>query len=186
MIKNSFNDEAIFYPITRLFITIEIGVSIMVNIIQTSTREEYIQGKELFEEYAKSINIDLAFQSFDDELKDVSKKYGPSAGGSLLLAKDGEQIIGCVALRKIDENICEMKRLYVQPEAKGKGLGRKLAEAIIEQAKNMGYSFMRLDTLKTMKPAVTLYQSLGFYPIDPYIFNPLENALFLELNLVEK
>ena len=157
----------------------------MVRIVKACTDEQYHQGRELFAEYAKSLEIDLAFQNFEEELIDIRKKYGLSVGGCLLLAQDDEAIIGCVALRKIDDRICEMKRLYVKPDGKGKGIGRKLAEAIIEQAKMMGYSLMRLDTLQTMKPAISLYQSLGFYPIDPYIFNPIEDALFLELNLNE-
>lgn len=157
----------------------------MICIHKATANAHYNQGRELFEEYAKSLEIDLAFQNFEEELKDISKKYGASEGGCLLLVKDREQAIGCVALRKIDENICEMKRLYVQPQWKGQRLGRKLAEAIIEEGKKMGYSFMRLDTLQRMKPALSLYQSLGFYPIEPYNFNPIEGALFFELCLDE-
>jgi ribosomal protein S18 acetylase RimI-like enzyme len=101
----------------------------------------------------------------------------------LLLALDGAQIAGCVALRRIDGETCEMKRLYVRPAFRGKGVGRELATTIIEQARSIGYVRMCLDTLSSMKEAIALYQSLGFRPINPYRHNPIEGAIYMELGL---
>jgi putative acetyltransferase len=103
--------------------------------------------------------------------------------GRLLLAIEDDQAVGCVALRKLADGICEMKRLYVQPKHQGKGLGRKLAEAIVAEARAIGYKIMRLDSLSSLKEAAGLYRSLGFTEIPPYRYNPLPEAVFLELGL---
>ncbi|HHW39365.1 MAG TPA: GNAT family N-acetyltransferase [Bacillales bacterium] len=154
----------------------------MISIIEASTDNDFNQARELFIEYSKSLGISLEFQNFDEELKNIPGMYGV-LGGCLLLALDNEQTIGCVALRKIDDNICEMKRLYVLPDWNLQGIGKMLAKSIIEEAKIRGYRFMRLDTLPAMKRAISLYHSLGFYRIEPYRFNPIEGALYLELDL---
>lgn len=140
--------------------------------------------KELFREYEQSLEIDLCFQNFEDELRTLPGKYAPPEGALLLARLDG-QAVGCIALRKHAENICEMKRLYVKNCCRGMGLGRKLAVMIIEEAKRLGYAYIRLDTLSTMQSALRLYESLGFYDIDPYIYNPIPGARYLELNLLE-
>ncbi|RXT07050.1 GNAT family N-acetyltransferase [Ammoniphilus sp. CFH 90114] len=158
----------------------------MVSIIQASTSFHFEQARELFTEYAKSLDIDLGFQNFDDELENIPAKYGTSAGGCLLLAVDHQETVGCVAIRRMDEKICEMKRLYVKPDWKGQGIGKRLALSIIEEAMICGYGFMRLDTLSTMKPAISLYESLEFYTIEPYIYNPIEGAMYLELDLLKR
>ncbi|MFE7083364.1 GNAT family N-acetyltransferase [Priestia megaterium] len=106
-----------------------------------------------------------------------------SPEGCILLAMYDEQPVGCVALRKIDENICEMKRLYVKSDFKGKRIGKSLAAAIIEEGQKIGYQYIRLDTLSTMKSAISLYHSLGFYSIKPYRFNPIEGTKYMELKL---
>ena len=155
----------------------------MASIIHASTVNHVNQAKELFAEYANSLEIDLGFQNFDKEWKNLPGEYGASVDGCLLLAVDNKQPCGCVALRKIDEMTCEMKRLYVRPQWTGQGIGKRLAMSIIEEAKALGYRFMRLDTLPMMKQAVSLYQSLGFYPIEPYRFNPFEGAMYLEVDL---
>ena len=136
----------------------------------------------LFGEYAGGLGVDLCFQDFDRELAGLPGDYAPPAG-RLLLAWVAEQPVGCGALRKLDAGACEMKRLYVGTTACGKGLGRRMAEALIGEARLIGYDRMRLDTLPSMGEAITLYRSLGFVPIAPYRKNPVPGALFLELAL---
>lgn len=134
--------------------------------------------KQLFLEYAQSPKIDLTFQNFEEEIKALPGKYGPPKGALV----DNKEA-GCVALRKISENICEMKRLYVRDYCRGLGIGNKLISIIIEEARKLNYSYMRLDTLPTMKKAQELYKSYGFYDIKPYVYNPIEGTRFLELKL---
>jgi ribosomal protein S18 acetylase RimI-like enzyme len=125
----------------------------------------------------------LCFQNFEQELAELPGKYSPPEG-RLLLALDDERLAGCVALRRLDALTCEMKRLYVRAEARGKGLGRRLAEAAIEEARATGYKRMRLDTLPSkMKEANIIYHSLGFGKINPYYHNPVNEAVFMELDL---
>ncbi|HQA08318.1 MAG TPA: GNAT family N-acetyltransferase [Syntrophomonadaceae bacterium] len=145
--------------------------------------DQLIDVRQLFIEYAQSLEIDLCFQNFEDELRTLPGKYAPPEGALLIARLDG-QAVGCIALRKHAGNICEMKRLYVKNSCRGLGLGRKLAVMIIEEAKRLGYSHIRLDTLSTMKEALQLYESLGFYDIDAYIYNPIPGARYLELNLL--
>lgn len=132
--------------------------------------------RELLSEYARSLGVDLSFQDLDRELATLGEFYE-----QILVALDNERTAGCVALRHIDDTACEMKRLYVRPEFRGRNLGRKLAEGIIEVARQHGYAHMRLDTLPTMTAAIPLYQSLGFVEIAPYRFNPIAGTRFMEL-----
>ena len=138
--------------------------------------------RKLFEEYAQSLGFDLGFQDFAAELENLPGDYAPPRGG-ILVAEQEERIVGCVALRKWDKGICEMKRLCVIPDARGQGIGRQLAEAIIAQAKTLGYERMRLDTFTSMQTANRLYASLDFRPIAAYRYNPLAGAQFYELSL---
>jgi GNAT superfamily N-acetyltransferase len=138
--------------------------------------------RQLFHEYASALGIDLGFQGFDAELATLPGKYAPPRG-RLVLAWHGGRAVGCVALRPIDGAACEMKRLYVQPQARGRQLGRRLAERICCEAREAGYRRICLDTLPTMTAATSLYASLGFQPVAPYVFNPVEGALFLGLDL---
>ena len=134
--------------------------------------------RELIEEYAASLPVDLAFQNFDDEIAHLDTFYE-----TMLVARIDGEPAGCIALRRIDDATCEMKRLYVRPHFRGQDLGRALAEAIIAVARERGYARMLLDTLPSMAAARKLYASLGFVETEPYRFNPVEGTQFLVLNL---
>jgi ribosomal protein S18 acetylase RimI-like enzyme len=134
--------------------------------------------RALFLEYAEGLGFDLCFQGFDEELAALPGKYAPPSG-RLLLAWRGGQAVGCVALRPLADGDCEMKRLYVRPAARGLQVGHRLAERICEEARAAGYRRILLDTLPRMTEAVRLYTALGFEPVEPYVFNPIEGALFL-------
>jgi ribosomal protein S18 acetylase RimI-like enzyme len=133
---------------------------------------------ELILEYASALGVDLSFQDLDRELATLASFYE-----LILVANQGDRAAGCVALRRLDETTCEMKRLYIRPEFRGQNMGRTLAERIIDEARHRGYTRMRLDTLPTMTTAIPLYESLGFVEIAPYRFNPIAGTKFMELRL---
>lgn len=150
---------------------------------QAESPVQIAQVRELFLEYAKSLGFSLCFQNFDKELADLPGDYVPP-DGRLLLAEHEGRIAGCVALHKLENSICEMKRLYLRPEFRGKRLGRALTERVISEARQIGYSRMRLDTVESaMKDAVAMYRKLGFREIEPYRANPIPSALYMELRL---
>ena len=138
--------------------------------------------RSLFEEYAGSLGFDLSFQDFKSEVEGLPGEYAPP-GGTILLAREGDLVLGCVALRPMGEGACEMKRLFVRPGFRGRALGRGLAEAVIAEAVAKGYRKMRLDTVPAMIEAIALYRSLGFRPIAPYRANPIPGAMFFEKDL---
>ena len=152
-------------------------------LLQATLPEHIEQVRSLFLEYGRSLGFSLCFQSFDEELKGLPGAYGPPSG-RLLLARYADHAAGCIALRKLDAGICEMKRLYVRPDDRGHGLGRMLVERLIAEARAIGYERMRLDTIAAaMKDAVVLYRRMGFKEIAPYSKVPIESALWMELLL---
>jgi putative acetyltransferase len=154
----------------------------MLTITEAHTDDALLQARSLFEEYAASLNIDLCFQGFEEELLGLPGSYAPPSG-RLLLASWAGAVAGCVALRPLAPNVCEMKRLYVRPAFRALSVGRRLAERAIHEAREAGYSRIRLDTLPSMAAAQDLYRQLGFREIPPYRDNPVEGAVFLELEL---
>jgi len=151
--------------------------------MQVESSAQIAQARELFKEYAQSLGFSLCFQDFDKELAALPGDYAPPEG-RLLLAYYGAQLAGCAALRKLEPGICEMKRLYLRPQFRGKGLGRGLADQIIAEARQIGYQRMRLDTVEpVMKDAVAMYRKLGFRQVAPYRANPIAGAMYMELLL---
>ena len=152
-------------------------------IVQAKSPEQLEQARQLFLEYAESLGFSLCFQSFDKEVAGLPGDYSPPNGRLLLAEQDGK-VAGCVALHGLSDGICEMKRLYVRPEFRGKALGRALAERVIAEARAAGYSQMRLDTIVgKMDSAIALYRELGFREIQPYRENPIPGAIYMELKL---
>jgi GNAT superfamily N-acetyltransferase len=154
------------------------------HIFPANSQQHIEQARTLFEEYAAGLGISLCFQNFDQELNSLPGKYAPP-DGRLLLAVEDDELAGCIALRKLSLGVCEMKRLFVRPAFRSHGLGRVLVEAIIDEARKLGYTHMRLDTLPgLMDKAIALYRSFGFIEIGPYCENPVEGAKFMELELL--
>jgi len=152
-------------------------------VTQAESPAQIAQVRELFLEYAQSLGFSLCFQNFDKELASLPGDYAPPEGRLLLADYEGE-VVGCVALHKLEPGICEMKRLYLRPTVRGKGLGRILATRIIAEALQIGYQCMRLDTVEpVMKDAVAMYRKIGFREIAPYCANPIAGALYMELQL---
>ncbi|HEU0093824.1 MAG TPA: GNAT family N-acetyltransferase [Vicinamibacteria bacterium] len=141
--------------------------------------------RALFDEYARELAVDLSFQGFEAERDALPGEYVPPRGRLLLAEIDGSAA-GCVALRPLDARTAEMKRLYLRPTARGTGLGRRLAEAVIDEARSAGYEHLRLDTLPSMGSAIAMYRALGFREIAAYRHNPVPGALFLELELAPR
>jgi putative acetyltransferase len=154
-----------------------------VTILQASSPPQIAQARELFLEYASSLGFSLCFQNFDAELAGLPGDYAPPEGRLLLSEYEG-QLAGCSALHKLEADICEMKRLYLRPQFRGKGLGRVMAERLIAEAREVGYQRMRLDTVgPVMKDAVAMYRRLGFKEIAAYRENPMAGTLYMELEL---
>ncbi len=157
----------------------------MIEIVEANTDELIAQAKELFQEYAESLGFDLCFQNFNAEMDSFPKQYSPPTG-CLFLALSETQPIGCVGLRYFKKGICEMKRLYVRPAFRGRGLGKDLANAVIRAAREIGYAVMKLDTLPSMSAAIGLYECFGFVETDAYRYNPIEGTKYMELDLAKQ
>jgi len=156
----------------------------LLRITQATTQNDIQEARQLFKEYETGLGISLCFQNFEQELAGLPGDYAPPRG-RLLLAREYDQVMGCIALRPLGPATCEMKRLFVRPEYRDRRLGRVLVEAIIEEARKIGYTHMRLDTIADrMDRAVALYRSLGFVEIPPYRENPVDSATFMELDLL--
>jgi putative acetyltransferase len=156
----------------------------MTNITYTvaQTKPDFEQAKGLFREYVQSLGIDLSFQDFEKELQTIDQQYQQPTGGLILAFKNG-QPVGCVGVRKLEDSIAELKRMYVRPDCRGLNMGVELLNRSLTLAQELGYQKIRLDTLKHMTKAKSLYQSFGFYEIPSYRFNPLEGAIYMEKSL---
>jgi ribosomal protein S18 acetylase RimI-like enzyme len=155
---------------------------VSLEIVRATSVDQIATARMLFKEYEASLGIELTFQGFAREVAELPGAYAPPTG-RLLLVTGGAEPAGCVALRPLEGGICEMKRLYVRPTARGARLGRRLAETVIREARAIGYARMRLDTLPSMKEAFALYQTLGFREIAPYYETPIVGTRFMELSL---
>ena len=153
-----------------------------VAITEAKTDCEFGYARKLFEEYAAELGVDLCFQNFEHELENIRRIYS-APKGCLLLARRDSAMLGCVAFRPFDDVACEMKRLYVNPSARGMDLGRRLTVELIRRASAAGYRKMLLDTLKSLEAAHSLYRSLGFREVKPYYTNPLDGVVYMELDL---
>jgi putative acetyltransferase len=156
-------------------------------IIQAETPEQIESAREIFREYEKWLDLDLCFQGFENELAELPGKYALPEGLLWLAFDEGDRVAGCIALRKLEEGVCEMKRLFVRDDYRGRGVGKLLVHSLIDKARQLGYRKMRLDTHPPkMGKAVGIYRSLGFVEIEPYYDNPHEDVLYMELSLTNK
>jgi len=144
--------------------------------------DHWSEAQTLFREYAESLDYELEHQRIHEEIKTLPGVYAAPAG-CVLLAREGEEFVGCVALRKLEEGVCEMKRLYVTPDAQGRGIGRSLVHRVTREALGMGYKRMRLDTIPSMRSARRLYHAFGFREIESYRDDSMEGTMFMELML---
>jgi len=154
----------------------------MISIKEATTADALLQARTLFKEYQAALGVDLGFQDFENELANLPGQYA-APGGRLLLASADSRVAGCVALRPLSGDACEMKRLFVRPAFRAHGVGRMLAERAISEARSIGYRRMCLDTLPSMGRAQQLYEALGFREIEPYRYNPIAGTKYLGLNL---
>ena len=157
----------------------------MFTVVPALSRADVDAVRVLFREYERSLGIDLAFQGFDAELASLPGVYAPPRGRLLVALDERGAVSGCVALRPLGDDVCEMKRLYLRPVLRGKGAGRVLAGRVMDEARAAGYRTMRLDTLPTMAEAFALYESLGFRRIAPYYPNPVPGTIYMECALEE-
>lgn len=151
-------------------------------LVQTTTPHEWNEARRLVREYAAALGVDLSFQNFEQELDHFPTEYS-APSGAFILAEDAGHYVACIGLRQFAAEVGEIKRLYVAPAARGRGLGRVLVERIIAEARQLGYRSLLLDTLPFMKEAQSLYLSMGFQPTAAYRFNPIAGSAFLRLDL---
>ncbi len=154
------------------------------DILEATTEEDYTLGRFLFMQYAEGLGFPLDFQKFEEELAHLQSIYAPPKGALFLAKQDDGQTLGCVAVRPLGSNIAELKRMYVTPQDRGSGMGKKLLQSALKLSQELGYHYIRLDTLSNMLPAIHLYHEAGFYEIPAYCYNPFENANFFEKKLI--
>ncbi|MEM6318202.1 MAG: GNAT family N-acetyltransferase [Bacteroidota bacterium] len=155
----------------------------MIRLLPAINPKDYTIAAQLFEEYATQIGVDLSFQNFKEELAAIEQQYGKPNGVIYLAYDRQDHPAGCFGIRPFDGTICELKRMYLQPSLRGKGVGKQMLQKAIEVGKNLGYTKMRLDTLPTMESAIGLYKKLGFYEIPAYRYNPIAGTKYFELDL---
>ncbi len=155
----------------------------MAKLLVANSIEDYKTAIQLFKEYAKQISVDLSFQDFENELLEIENQYSIPNGQLVIAYDELDQAVGCFGVRKFSESICELKRMYLKKEERGKGIGQKLLVRAIEIGRALKYEKMRLDTLPSMEVAINLYSKMGFYEITPYRFNPFKGAKYFEIKL---
>ena len=156
----------------------------MIELKEAETKEGYNLATTLFKEYVSQLGIDLSFQNFNNELENIAVEYG-TPDGTIFIAYNNDEPVGCFGVRKLENSICELKRMHVHDKARGLGVGKQLLKKSFEAGKQLGYSKMRLDTLSTMHNALNLYKQAGFYEIEPYRFDPIEDTKYFEIDLDE-
>lgn len=149
-----------------------------IHLIRAASEKEFEDGKILFQQYAQSLHFDLGFQQFDKELDTIATKYN-TPEGALILAYDAEKPIACIAVRRLEEQVAELKRMFVNPAYRGRQLGQRLLAEALAEAKNLQYWSIRLDTVPDMQSAIKLYQAFGFVEIEPYRYNPMPGAIYM-------
>lgn len=160
-------------------------ITTIVELIEATSSEDFEIAILLFKEYASQLPIDLEFQNFSEEIKHIESQYARPKG-VLFIARDKEgKELGCFGIRALEGSICELKRMYVKPEARGLGIGKLMLEKSLEIGKELGYQKMRLDTLPTMHKAICLYEKVGFYAIEPYRFNPVNGTKYFQIDLIK-
>lgn len=155
----------------------------MIQLIEVKSDDAYELAKELFKEYSTQIGVDLSFQNFEQELLSLKSQYTRPKGVIYIAYNDKEESVGCFGIRAFDHSVCELKRMYLKDAYRGLSIGKTLLGKSIEIAKELEYQKMRLDTLPTMHSAISLYEKMGFYKIDPYRFNPIEGTKYFEITL---
>ena len=157
----------------------------MVKILEAKTDIQFAQARLLFEEYAEELNLDLSFQNFSEEIENIQKQYSRPEGVVYIVYDSKGVPVGCVGVRSLEGDICELKRMYLRDSSRGRGIGNQMLRQAIDAGIRLGYKKMRLDTLPTMLSAVKLYEKFGFYEIEPYRHNPVYNAKYFEIELKE-
>lgn len=157
----------------------------MIKLTEAKSPDEFKIAIDLFKEYAIQIGVNLEFQNFSNEIENIESQYSRPKGVLFLANQEGNFPLGCCAIRELKDTICELKRMYLRKEGRGLGVGKQMLSKAIETARQMGYRKMRLDTLPSMTAAISLYQSVGFYDIEPYRYNPIPGTRYFEIDLIQ-